>query len=442
MNIKWWHIAVFVAVILAVAAVLHPTELRMGWMYLHSGKTYEAVEKLREAYEEDKSDYRALRNYARALEEAGLMEEAREAFERLIEIKPREDHFQEVVRFYSWMEDPEKRKETFREWYEHRLVMEEGFDDEVGIRILNNLYAHYLMGQEYEKAVKILQELRMVNIENRTKINNDLITVYEKTGDVEGTMRHLEAVLRENPDNAYALEKFVELAMLTDRKGDAEELLMQDVKRNPDDQRAWDRLIDFETRLRDYDTANSWWEKRLARTPEDDELRRKYIDWLLGTEQQQLAMGYIEGLPEDVRDKPYYSDMLLKLYEWNGRSNKLLPIYRANFRANPRDRQNAQKLIWILYDREDYEELEAVLTKLTRLYPRNEEYALQLADIQDMKKEQAAAIRTLERAAVKTDDAEVLKRLGEELLWDEGEPMPRTSAREQRPDDTMKRLSK
>ena len=442
MNVKWWHIMIFVAVILAVAAILHPTKLRMGWMYLHSGQAYEAIKKLEEAYEKDPSNYRALRAYAGALESAGMTDEAEEAYARLIEIKPREDHFQEVVRFYSWMENPRKRKEVLEKWYKHRTTLEKGFEDEEGLRILNNLYAHYLMDQEYEQALAILKELRMIDPKNRKKINNDLITIYEKTGDVDGTMTHLEVVMEEDPDNAYALEKFVQLAMLSDRKGDAEGHLAKNVERHPDDEAAWQRIINFETNMKDYEAANMWWKKRLVRKPSDAKLGKSYFDWLLATEQQDLAISYIEGLPKKTRDEPYYRDMLLKLYEWNQETGKLIPIYRANFRANPRDRENAQKLIWLLYDHKEYSELEGVLKKLNEIYPANKEYAIQLADVQDLRQEDAAAIKTLERAARDTDDNEILKRLGERLLWSSGDTTPQAPAKASRPDGTMKKLSK
>ena len=71
MRVKWWYIAIFVAIVIGIAIVLHPSRMRTGWMYLESHKAQEAVREFRVEYQKDPKNPRVIAHLAMALEATG-----------------------------------------------------------------------------------------------------------------------------------------------------------------------------------------------------------------------------------------------------------------------------------------------------------------------------------------------------------------------------------
>lgn len=416
MGTKRWHLILFVAIVLAVAAALHPTRYRSGWMFLRSGKIGEAIKRLSIVSQKDPHDYRAMRMLAQALEEEGRTGEAGELYERAVALKPSESGFQELVRFYTWTQQPQEARRAAWRWYEHRQRERRPFRDEVGRQLLEDLASAEMLSQDYPKAIEVLTTYQKAFPAEAASIEGDLIGLYEKSGDVEATASYLEGVLADDPDDTYALETFVEIAPLCRRSEVARGYLVRDLERRAGDEQAWNRLLDFEVRTGDLGAARRMYQKKIEAEPQDDRLRRGYVQWLIGTEQLEAAIAYLEGISGTAPD-PSSRETLIQLYEWTGAKDKLLPIYRERFQRNPSDRKNAEVLVWALTDARHNEEAERVLQRLVGLFPRDREYARMLVDLYEARGDSSGAISALEKSARATDDPKLLKRLGEHYLW-------------------------
>ncbi len=417
MNIKWWHIALFVIVMLTVAVALHPTRLRVGWMLAKSGLVHQAIEKLEDIYEKDPNNYRAIRIMALALEGLGRTDEAKVFYERLLSIKPNEDNYRDAVRFYLWTRQPEEAQRTYENWLQFRRSKGKTFVDEDGQQILDDLYALYLTGQNYRKAIEILNLRKDLFPKETRDIENDLITLHQRTGDLPATISFLEDILKKGGRNPYAVDTYVELAPLAGKKAAAEYYLAENIKEHPDDERVWKKMIDFETNQKDYASADKWFSKWMEKNPENLNLKQSYADWLIATEQQKRAIAYIEGLPPEYRDNRRFQDTLLKLYEWNNVKEKLVGPYTARFNENPSDGENAKKLFWLLMDLKRYNDAEKVASRLNSMNPDRREYIDMLLSVYEQRNESKKSLSLLEKAAERTDDPKLLKRLGERYLW-------------------------
>lgn len=420
MGTKRWYIILFVVIVLAVAAALHPTQYRSGWMLLRSGRIGEAMKRFVTVAHENPRDYRSMRLLASALEEQGRVDEAGEYYERVVALKPNDLNYRDLIRFYTWTQQPREALRAMEQWYAYRRQGKMSFRDEEGRRLLEALYAAEVLFQNYRKAIEVLSTYQQEIPSEAAAVESDIVELYEKDGDMSTAATYFEGVLAQDPENAFVLEKFAEIAPLCGKGAIARALLLGSWEKHPQDERLWNRLLDFEARAGDLTAVRKLYLERIEAHPGNDQLRRGYVEWLIGTDQQKAAIAYIEGMARIVPD-PSYHETLIQLYEWNNAKDKLLPIYRDRFQRNPDDRGNARKLISILTDARQYGEAEQVLRKLTSRFPRDREYDQMLIDLYDAQGKPGAAINALERAVRVSDDPRLLKQLGERYLWSAGE---------------------
>lgn len=418
----------FVAVVIAIAVLLHPTQFRSGWMYLRSGKIDDAIASLSSVSLKRPNDYRALRMLAEALEEDGQTDEARKYYEKVVAIKPNDNNFRELIRFYSWTQQPEQALLAGERWYDYRKSNNIPFDDEDGGDLLRALYYTEMLFQNYRKAIDILKEYKKVTPSEAVSIDYDLIDIYEMSGDLSSAVQYLEDMLKGGSFDAYALEKFSDLAPFAGKTDLALYYLTKDMEDRPHDVAVWRRLVSFNTRIGDLNAVKVLYQKRLKQEPENERLKKDYVNWLIGNGEQLAAINYLETTPEVTADL-LYRDRLTKLYEWHGMKEKLAPIYQSHFDNNPNDRGNAKKLVWILIDLKRENEAENALRRLVNLCPLDREYVQMLVDFYDGQKREAASIAVLENFVRVSGDTKFLKRLGEHYLWkandQNSEPAPK-----------------
>jgi tetratricopeptide (TPR) repeat protein len=430
MKIKLWHILAFVAVVILVAVILRPGKLRTGWMYTESGRPGEAVAKFMELYEKDPQNNRALALLARSLEENGQTAEAEKRYEQLIKLKPKDRYFQDLVRFYAWSEQPIKLKGAFSRWRKFRLENNISFGNEEGKKMLNELYGYDLLYQDYEEAIEILKQLREIEKSRRKEIDTDLITLYELTGNANATLDQIQEVLKHDPENEYALGKLVELAPIVGKTGLAEKILSDNIERNPKNASSWKRLIVFQTDNDKLDEATATFKKWLEANPNNKELQREYLDWLLATSQDHRAKSYLLSIDRSGEYADYYQRTLEDLYEWTGDNEAMFGIYLERFQADPRNRHNNKQLLDTMYGLERYDVGEEVLKKLVEIYPNDAEYAIMLDDVLTMQNKERESLKMLERAAQETHDPKLMKRLGQRYMWSSDVPSePREAAK-------------
>jgi tetratricopeptide (TPR) repeat protein len=429
MRIKWWYIAIFVAIVLGIAIALHPSKLRTGMMFMESHKLDEALAEFQLAYEEDPNNPRVISHLAMALEAKGRTEEAGKLFRRLLELQLKDKNFREVARFFAWTEQPQKLMRTYEEWYKFRLDEKKSFRTKLGQEVLSNLYAFSLLYQKYDQAIDVLNTWRKAEPDKVKETNVDLITLYEMTGNLETTVALLEKILNNDSLNEYALEKFMEIAVFSGKEDVVEGYLVKNVENHPSDPKNWQRLIDYETRLKRYDVADGWYAKWLEEENQSWELRQRYVAWLVGTNQDKRAVSYLQNIMKENPPDPYFKDTLIDLYEWNQMHEQLVGVYQERFRQNPRDRKNSNELLGTLIHLKRYDEAEGVLKELNRIYPDDREYAEELANLYDAENNSAAAISVLEKAVKRTDDVVLMKRLGEMYLWAGDRPVRRVEVK-------------
>lgn len=417
MKIKLWHIMAFVGVIVLIAVILRPGRLRTGWMYTESGRPAEAVSKFLLLYEKDPQNNRALALLARSLEEDGRTVEAESRYEQLIHLKPKDRYFKELVRFYTWSEQPVKLKSALSRWRKFRLEKNLSFNNKDGRKLLDDLYGYDLLYQDYEEAIQVLKQQRGIEKGKRYEIDTDLITLYELTGDADGTLKQIQEVLKDDPENDYALNKLVELAPLIGKGDLAEEVLTKNIERDPKNANSWQRLIAFQTDNDKLDEATATFNEWLKDNPDDRELQRTYLDWLLATNQDHRAKSYLLSIDRTGEHADYYKRTLLDLYEWTEDNAAMFGIYLQRFHANPRNRHNNKQLLDLMYGLERYDVGEEVLTELVEIYPNDTEYPIMLDDVLSMQNKEHESLAILERAAAATHDPKLMKRLGQRYMW-------------------------
>lgn len=420
MGTKLWHIAIFVAAILAIAAIMHPTNFRTAWMYMSSGKIHEAVEKLTTLYEKNPKNYRTIKLLAQALEEQGKVEEAEKLYEQLLTLKPRDDNYQDLVRFYTWTEQPEKVFTSLNRWYDFRKAQKISFADNDGRDLIDNLFSLCMLYQDYDRAIEVTQTRATIEPQQLASIQEDLVALYEMSGNITATAKALEQLLTSGSAPASALEALMEIASQTRQTTFVKDLLRAKIEASPKDADAWQKLIDFETTTGDLVAAEKQYRQWVGLDPQNDQRRQRYIAWLLENDQQKTAMAQLEATIRSGATDPFYTNTLAQLYEWNGNEQQLIPIYRARFEQNPRDRNNAKKLLWLIINRKQYAEAEKILTRLLAQNPRDQEYAKMLIDLYDAQKRSDKALAELEKIAPSSNDPKLLKRLGEHYLWGTG----------------------
>ncbi|MBT3182006.1 MAG: hypothetical protein HN337_05795 [Deltaproteobacteria bacterium] len=418
MNIKWWQITIFVALILIAAAAIYPTNLRTGWMFQENSEFLKALTSFGDAVKKNPNDYRAIRQLAETLQAVGRIDEAGELYERMIEIRESEKNYSLLVKYYIWSEQPQKLEKAYEGWFKYREILGITFNDNEGKQLLRDLYTLYIQEQEFEKALETLKEIRKYETADEAHRNfADLISLYEKTDNLKMVVK----LLRERIDQGIAtdkqVDKFVNLAKISGNETYTKSLLIKDVKANPEDDFRWKRLVDFQTRLKEFNLADHWYQLWMKLKPKDEELKKTYIDWLMYSENENKAIEFIKKVLKEGGSDPFFKRTLVELYEWNNVQDELLPIYRKRFQKNPHDRENADKLLSILYDKKMNTEAESVLRRLASAYPGNLKYAEELSGLQYQRKDEPAAISTLERTATITENPTLLKKLGEHYMW-------------------------
>lgn len=430
MKIKLWHILAFVAVVILIAVILRPGKLRTGWMYTESGRPEEAVAKFLELYEKDPENNRALALLTRALEENGQTAEAEKRYEQLIKLKPKDRYFKDLVRFYTWSEQPIKLKGALSRWRHFRLDNDISFNNKEGRKMLNELYGYDLLYQDYSEGIEILKQLRDIEKRRRSEIDTDLITLYELTGNADATLDQIQEVLKDDPENEYALGKLVELAPIVGKADLADKILSDNIGRNPKNANAWQRLIAFQTDNDKLKEADETFKKWMEINSDDKELQRTYLDWLLATSQDHRAKSYLLSIDRSGKYADYYKRTLMDLYEWTADDAAMFEIYLERFHANPRNKHNNKQLLDTMYGLERYDVGEEVLTKLVEIFPNDVEYAIMLDDVLSMQNKEKEALGMLERAAQETHDPRLLKRLGQRYMWSsDAAPEPREAAK-------------
>lgn len=419
MKIKWWHIAVFSAIVLIIAAILFPTKMRTAWMHQEGGEIDESIEEVRKLYKNDPNNYRALRTLAQGYEKLGKTTKAEEFYEELIKIKPIDNNFKETIRFYAWTQQPEGVMKTLRRWYEQRIKDGRDFTDNEGIKLLRDLYAYDLLYKNYDEAIELLGRMKMLTpkVKFPFSIDMDLFTLYERTGDLDSAIKQLDIILKNDRKNKYAVKKFMEIAPFAGKEKEAEELLASYIKEEPSNMESWQKMIQFETSLNKLGEAGEWFDKMLERFSGNGSVQRKYVEWLLNTRQEKMAITFLEKIIDQGEKDPFYYDTLVKLYEWNNVKDKLLPIYMSRFKEDPSDRKNAKEILSILSTMKNTDAEKVILEKLVSIYPGDVEFGIMLVGIYDTEKDNTAATALLERIAGANHSQEVLKLLGEHYLW-------------------------
>lgn len=416
MTIRWYHILIFILLILLLAVVLHPTTFRTGWMFSKSGKPLEAISKFEEVYKKDPSNYRAMHFLARSYEELGDPKQASLFYEKLVKTKPSDSNFKELVRFYTWTNQPDARLKAYEEWYKFRRDSKKTVTDRAGKKLLTELYSAYMLAQNYDKALEIFTLRRNADPEYAQKSSDEYLSLIEKTGNADSIISAIEDILKKNPSDVFAISKLLDVAVASGKKALAEQILAGNITDRPNDPNTWRTLIDFETRLKDYKTANDWYVKWLASEPDNWPLKKKYVYWMLGTEQQKAAINYIEALLQTKPADPFYFDTLVSLYEWNSMDAKLLPIYMSRFNDDPANKENAEKLLWTSVVMKRYDIATSVLGKLMAMYPNDRKYVMAMLSIISLSKNPTAMIDFLERHPMTNRDPELLKLLGQQYL--------------------------
>lgn len=411
MQIKWWHIVIFVGTLLFVAVLLHPSQLQLGWMFKESNKIEAAIEKFKKVYIKQPENYRAAKQLAESLEVTGKTREAESMFENLIKIKPNDKNFHNIVRFYAWTQQPAKAMKMLEEWYNYRRKGNLAFTDEDGKTILKDLYGYYLLYQDYDKAAKLLQFKKSAFPEESVNINYELINAYEKAGDLGATVGLLEEMLSVYSLDEIALNKFMQIAGISKKTDAARKILIKNLNEHQDDEKSWLRIIKFETDNRNFQTAEDWYKKWLEKEKTNEVLKRNYIKWCMTNNRQIAAIRYLEDLISSGANDQYYTDTLIKLYEWNNEKEKLLPYYLSRFEKDPRNLENSKKLVDLLSDMRKIDVLENVLGKLLELDATNKKYILELVGIYDTQNRAKDAIALLERSVKLLSDAELFESL-------------------------------
>ncbi|PIR18121.1 MAG: hypothetical protein COV46_01225 [Deltaproteobacteria bacterium CG11_big_fil_rev_8_21_14_0_20_49_13] len=416
MRVKWWHILVFVLIVVLVAFILHPSKLRTSRMFLNSDLDDKALLQLRELYQKDPNDYRVIGLIARALEDKGMSDEADKYYSKLTKLRPIDANFKEAVRFYTWNLRPEKAMGSYKNWYDQRLNERVSFKDEDGGDILSDLYGYALLYQDYGLAIDILKTQLATTPKQQKDIVNDIITIYGKRGDIKEMTDYLEKTINADPDNQYALETMMELALLNGKRIFVEKVLAEKIERDPNNAKLWQQMIDFETGFKDQRSANLWYKKWMEQDP-SWKLKKQYVEWMVANEMQREAIKYLEIVLRSDPGDPYFNKTLFQLYEWNNDREKLLPIYLARFHSDPGDRANTKKLLALLFDMKRYGEAEDILTTLLARYPSSKEYNMMLVDIYDTERNTDAALAQLKKVASLSEDQEILKNIGERYMW-------------------------
>ena len=285
MKIKLWHMIVFVMIILAIAAMLFPTTMRTAWMLKEGDKVEEAIAKVMVIYKKNPKHYRAVRTLAQSFEKIGKVDEAKRYYKELLELKPNDRNFKETIRFYSWTEQPEMAMETYRRWYTYRLNNKKKFKDKEGKKILIDLYAYDLMYKDYDEAIGILKERLESEPKDAKQIKFDLLTLYERTGNLKDVVAMFEEELKKDPDNLYILNRFAQIAHLAGKEEEVARLLAENIERNPGNVESWKGMINFRADAKEYDKANDWYLKMLSRFKNNKKLQKKYLEWLMTTNQ-------------------------------------------------------------------------------------------------------------------------------------------------------------
>lgn len=419
MNIKWWQICIFALVVLAVAVIIFPTNFRTGWMFKESYFLDEAIQKFEQAIEEDPSNHRTIRELAQTLHLRGEIDKADDYFKRMIALRESDFNYRLLIQYYHWTEQTDRLQETYANWMKYKESKGISFDDEEGRKILRDLYSSYLQSQDYEKAIEILEQIRKTETEEEAYQNKwDLVILHEKAGHLDETTKLLQdEIVAGNNDPLY-INKFLNLAKISGKVDIAKNILIREIKSEPDDENNWTKLIEFESRLKNFSLADLWYDRWLENSPDNWTIKKNYVKWLMGQERTEKALAYLEGLLKEPAPDPYFQKTLYTLYEWHNRTDKLLPIYETEFKRNPRNQENSKKLLNLAYDSGDLALAESVLTELHRLYPGNTLYAKELAEMQMGRYDEVAAISTLEATARSVEDPAILKQLGEHYMWE------------------------
>lgn len=415
MNIKWYSIIVFMLIILGIAVALHPTRLRTGKLLIESGRVKEAIGTLMNIYRDDPDNYRAIQALAPALEQVGDIDMLKGLYNKLVDLKPKDDSFRELIRFSQWNNDPEGVRRGYDKWFEFRRKNGNRFDDDDGRDIIENLYFLCIQSKDYAKAVELADYKKKLDPSISQIIDNDKIELYEKAGDLKGVIDHLEQMLKNDGSNEYALDKYLQLAPAANKQSEARSYLAGMVKKNPRDSKLRLKLIDFDTRAMDYDSAKSEYLDWIAVSQNDIPVIEGYLEWLLSVEKQDLAIEYIEKLNPQLRTQNM-KNTLVQLYEWNGMRDKLVGPYLERWRSNPSNSRETKDLVWMLIDLNRFDDVETVLKKMHGLYPNDVDYAQMLSNLYQQRKKIDESISTLEPAAKKKEDPKLLKQLGELYL--------------------------
>lgn len=423
MKIKWWHTVVFFVIIALVAVLVHPSKFRVGLMLKHSARLEQAVEKFKDIYHKHPDNYRAAKQLANTLEDLGSTEEAATLYEKSLQLKQSDAYFDDVARFYEWTHNRPKEVEIYEKWFKWRDDHNKGFSDDYGKKVLENLYAHYLLDKNYDGAIKILDMKREIDPQKADVYEQEMAYLYEQKGDRENAVKLFEMSLKRKPWNRELLFKLLNLIPTGSSSEFVKERLLANVKKAPEDDKNWQYLIYYATRVGDIEAGDKAYDEWMGYKPNDIALKKEYFNWLIGVDKQKKAIGLLEKyLSDNPENKdPYFFTTLVKLYEWNNMYDKLYTVYMGNFQRDPSNRVNTKKLVDLAFYFKKTADLHLILNKLLAIAPYDNEYVKYKLDLFYTENNSAGAIELLENVVKKNPNPMFKKTLAELYVWN-GQP--------------------
>ncbi|MEV6285197.1 tetratricopeptide repeat protein [Kribbella sp. NPDC051770] len=240
----------------------------------------------------------------------------------------------------------------------------------------------------------------------------------EKDHDVEA-LEWVDRALTADPQHLEALSQRIELLRWVGRYSEADQAVRTLIDHNPDDPYVFAHVSGYYSDLHRFAESLKWIERAISLAPEDNEIRRQYLDQLRRAHQHEAAgQQAAELLTSDAAADPA---ALVSVAWWasaQGRFEDMLDLTARALSAAPSNpgvliaRMRALQLL-----RRD-QDVDEAAREAYRCRPRNPSVLLEIAGALSRRDNEAEAVRWADRAlAVDPLSAEALSARIDFLVW-------------------------
>ncbi len=196
-----------------------------------------------------------------------------------------------------------------------------------------------------------------------------LANQYFQTGEYEKAALLYKNLYDKTNQNDYYFNRYLESILALERYNDAERLVLQEMKRRPDDSQLYVHYGNIFEKKGEHAKAEEQYRKAIKKLSGDIGTISRMGNLFLTLAKYDLAIEVYESGTKKLNDRQIFSYNLADLYRRKGDTPKMIEYYLESLVASPNRINSLQSLFQRYLSKEEFEILQKQLFEFTQSYP-------------------------------------------------------------------------